>query len=141
MRSQASLGNSIPVNTRHLESLIRLAQARARMECREVVTKEDALDVVDLLNESLLDAFTLENGEVDVGGRRGGMGPAKQIRALVSQLAKESQMKGNKIFSKSEIAMVANGLKLDKDIDTLVETLRTECYLLLQGANLYRLNN
>ena len=34
MRSQASLGTSIPVTTRHLESLIRLSQARARAELR-----------------------------------------------------------------------------------------------------------
>jgi DNA helicase MCM8 len=39
MRAQSSLGNSIPVTTRHLESLIRLSQARARLELREEVTE------------------------------------------------------------------------------------------------------
>lgn len=38
MRAQSSLGNSIPVTTRHLESLIRLSQARARLDLREVRT-------------------------------------------------------------------------------------------------------
>lgn len=38
MRSEASAGQSIPVTTRHLESLIRLSQARARVELREEVT-------------------------------------------------------------------------------------------------------
>lgn len=38
MRAQSSLGASIPVTTRHLESLIRLSQARARVELREHVT-------------------------------------------------------------------------------------------------------
>ncbi len=38
MRAQASSGQSIPVTTRHLESLIRLAQARARVDLREEVT-------------------------------------------------------------------------------------------------------
>ena len=37
MRSQASLGKSLPVTMRNLESLIRLAQARARVELREQV--------------------------------------------------------------------------------------------------------
>ena len=37
MRAQASAGQSIPVTTRHLESLIRLAQARARIDLREEV--------------------------------------------------------------------------------------------------------
>ena len=36
MRAQSSLGKSIPVTTRHLESLIRLSQARARLELRQV---------------------------------------------------------------------------------------------------------
>lgn len=38
MRVLASAGQSIPVTTRHLESLIRLAQARARIDLREEVT-------------------------------------------------------------------------------------------------------
>jgi DNA helicase MCM8 len=33
----------LPVTTRQLESLIRLAQARAKVSCREEVSKEDAL--------------------------------------------------------------------------------------------------
>jgi DNA helicase MCM8 len=37
MRSEASAGQSIPVTTRHLESLIRLSQARARVDLREEV--------------------------------------------------------------------------------------------------------
>jgi DNA helicase MCM8 len=38
MRSEASSGQSIPVTTRHLESLIRLSQARARVDLREEVS-------------------------------------------------------------------------------------------------------
>ena len=40
MRAEASQGQSIPITTRHLESLIRLAQARARMDLREEVSEE-----------------------------------------------------------------------------------------------------
>jgi DNA replicative helicase MCM subunit Mcm2 (Cdc46/Mcm family) len=39
MRSEASAGQSIPVTTRHLESLIRLSQARARVDLREEVSR------------------------------------------------------------------------------------------------------
>jgi DNA helicase MCM8 len=38
MRSEASAGQSIPVTTRHLESLIRLSQARARVDLRDEVS-------------------------------------------------------------------------------------------------------
>lgn len=40
MRAQASAGQSIPVTTRHLESLIRLAQARARIDLRDEVNDD-----------------------------------------------------------------------------------------------------
>lgn len=38
--------SAVPITTRLLESLIRLSQARAKAECREEVTKEDAMEVV-----------------------------------------------------------------------------------------------
>jgi DNA helicase MCM8 len=37
MRSESTLGLTIPVTTRHLESLIRLSQARAKLELRDLV--------------------------------------------------------------------------------------------------------
>lgn len=40
-----------PVTTRQLESMIRLAEARAKAELRETVTGEDAADVVDIMKE------------------------------------------------------------------------------------------
>jgi DNA helicase MCM8 len=83
MRAEAHVsGDGLPVTTRHLESLIRLAQARARLELREVVREQDASDVVDLFNECMLDAVTLDSGEIDFG-RKGGMSMAKQVKALV----------------------------------------------------------
>ena len=38
MRAQSKLGDTLPVTTRHLESLIRLAQARCKLELREEVS-------------------------------------------------------------------------------------------------------
>ena len=84
MRAESQLsGDGLPVTTRHLESLIRLAQARARLELRDEVREEDARDVVDLFNECMLDAVTLDSGEIDFG-RKGGMSMAKQVKALVN---------------------------------------------------------
>lgn len=66
------------MTTRHLESLIRLAQARARLELREEVSEDDANDVVMLLQESLLDVFANDVGEIDTS-KRGGLSMAKQV--------------------------------------------------------------
>jgi hypothetical protein len=48
------------------------------MSSYQEVTEEDAEDVVQLLHESLLDAFTTDTGEVDFG-RKGGISLAKQV--------------------------------------------------------------
>lgn len=42
---------ALVVAARQLESLVRLSEARARLELREEVTCSDAEDVVDLLRE------------------------------------------------------------------------------------------
>ena len=51
IRDNARIGDSLPITTRQLESLVRLAQARARMELRDVVLESDAHDVVALMEQ------------------------------------------------------------------------------------------
>lgn len=49
------------------------------------MSEEDAEDVVQLLHESLLDAFTTDTGEIDFG-RKGGMSLAKQVHYKQKQI-------------------------------------------------------
>jgi DNA helicase MCM8 len=128
----------LPVTTRHLESMIRLAQARARIELREEVTEADANDIIQLMQESLLDIYTTETGEIDVT-RRGGTSLVKQMKALVKIMNRESSLKGSNQFTRQEIVDLASKLQLNKEIDELIESMRTECYLLLKGPKLYQL--
>ena len=65
-----------PITTRQLESLVRLAEARARVELRDVATEADALDVVDIMKATLYDEFVDETGVLDF--RRAG-GKSKQV--------------------------------------------------------------
>lgn len=46
--------DSTPITTRQLESLIRLTESRARLELREVATKEDAEDVIEIMKYRLV---------------------------------------------------------------------------------------
>ena len=41
--------NTLPITSRSLDSLIRLGQARAKLELRTIVTRTDAIDVVKLI--------------------------------------------------------------------------------------------
>lgn len=59
--------NTLPITSRCLDSLIRLSQARAKLELRTIVTREDTLDIVKLVQESIFEACYL-----DMGMNRGG---------------------------------------------------------------------
>jgi DNA helicase MCM8 len=77
------------VTTRQLESLIRLAEARAKLEMREVVTQRDAVDAVELMKDTLYEQFSDAHGVVDLGraaGREAGMSMDKKVCALLRGL-------------------------------------------------------
>jgi DNA helicase MCM8 len=83
LRKQFQNGECTPVTTRQLDSLIRLTQARAKAELREEATKADALDVVEIMKESLIDIFTDDGGQlVTTRSQNGtGMSTKKQVRS------------------------------------------------------------
>ncbi|GBG76109.1 hypothetical protein CBR_g21769 [Chara braunii] len=88
LRERRQSGDSTPITLRQLESLVRLAEARARIELREVVTKQDAVDVVEIMKESLLDKYVDEQGCVEVG-RSGGMSKQKEAkRSFVTEASR-----------------------------------------------------
>lgn len=66
-------------------SLIRLTQARAKIELRETATKQDALDVVEIMEESLIDVFTNDVGNLDTTRSQygSGMSSKNQVRLRV----------------------------------------------------------
>ena len=76
LRQKAAATEGAPITTRQLESLVRLAEARARVELREVATEADAADVVDLMRQTLFDEFVDEAGLLDF--RRAG-GKSKPV--------------------------------------------------------------
>lgn len=129
------------VSTRQLESLIRLAQARAKVELRSEVTEQDALEVVQLMQESWMgegEEFGVKQGEK--GAKGGVLSMPKQMKALASLMQREVEFRGgNNVFHRKEIAEYHARLRLTKELDVLIEAMRTECYLLLKGPKLYQL--
>lgn len=49
LRKRHQTRDSTPITTRQLESLIRLTEARARLELREEATAKDAEEVVEIM--------------------------------------------------------------------------------------------
>jgi DNA helicase MCM8 len=141
LRQKGDMCDSTPITTRQLESLIRLAQARAKLELRSVVTAADAKDVVSLMRDSLTDSFTDVSGVVDMG-RAGGMSTARIGKTLISQLKRAARERGDPVFTVEQMKEEARRAKIYhhiEDFPQLVDVLNQQCYLLKKGPQLYRL--
>ncbi|GER28680.1 DNA replication licensing factor MCM8 [Striga asiatica] len=138
LRDHNTSADGTPITARQLESLVRLAEARARVDLREEISTQDALDVVEIMKESLYDKYVDENGLVDFG-RSGGMSQQKEAKRFLSALNKQSESKQKDCFSISELYSLADNISLRvSDIDTLVDNLNTAGYLLKKGPRMYQ---
>nr|XP_043613345.1 probable DNA helicase MCM8 [Erigeron canadensis] len=138
LRDRNTSADGTPITARQLESLVRLAQARARVELREEISVEDAEDVVEIMKESLYDKYVDEHGCVDFG-RAGGMSRPKEAKRFLGALNKQSELEQKDCFSISEIYSLADriGLKVP-DVDTFVDNLNSVGYLLKKGPKTYQ---
>ncbi|XP_050940144.1 probable DNA helicase MCM8 isoform X3 [Cucumis melo] len=138
LRDQNTSADGTPITARQLESLVRLAEARARVDLREEITVEDAMDVVEIMKESLYDKYVDEHGVLDFG-RSGGMSQQKEAKRFLGALNKQSELQQKDCFSISEIYSLADkiGLRVP-DIDTFIENLNSVGYLLKKGPKTYQ---
>ncbi|CAH9091655.1 unnamed protein product [Cuscuta europaea] len=138
LRDRNTSADSTPITARQLESLVRLAQARAKVDLREQITEQDALDVVEIMKESLYDKYVDEHGFVDFG-RSGGMSKEKEKKRFLGALNKQSEVQQKDCFSISELYSLADNIGLRvPDIDTFLDTLNTAGYLLKKGPKKYQ---
>ena len=139
LRSQnANCVGGIPITVRQLESMIRLAEARARCEMRERVTVEDAEDVVAIMRESLYSTVIDEYGSIKVGGRK--KGKHAEAKRYLTTLAKMARAQGRRTFSVQELYGIADDIRLQvDDMVNLVEELNYAGELLKKGNGMYSL--
>lgn len=139
LRNRSASADGTPITARQLESLVRLAEARARVDLRDEVTEEDAQDVVDIMKESLYDKYVDEHGFVDFT-RSGGMSQPKQAKKFLNALNKESELQQKDCFSRTELYTIADKISLQvPDLDTLVEKMNIAGYLIQKRSGMYQL--
>ena len=140
MRSNSEINadDAAPVTTRQLESLIRLSQARAKIELRTQVTKQDALEVIALMKETLVDMCTDEFGVVDFR-RNSGMSRSKKVKTFVQALQKCTMQKNSTDFTTRELTEIAKSLRLQiLDIPGFLDMLNDQNYILKRGIGRWR---
>ncbi|XP_057535732.1 probable DNA helicase MCM8 isoform X2 [Amaranthus tricolor] len=138
LRDRNTSADGTPITARQLESLVRLAEARARVDLRDEISEQDALDVVEIMKESLYDKYVDENGVLDFA-RSGGMSQQKEAKRFLSALNKRSELDQKDCFTISEIYGLADriGLRVP-DIDVFIENLNSVGFLIKKGPRTYQ---
>ena len=135
LRGKAGVGaDGPPITPRQLESLVRLAEARAKVELRERVTVEDAMDAVEVMKESMRDVLLDEKGKVRFGrgsGKSTKRGKAKMFVEAMNQRAVEKE---SAYFTVGELYALVDDLQLNiPDVDGFVDSLNMAGEILKSG--------
>ncbi|KFV61734.1 DNA helicase MCM8, partial [Dryobates pubescens] len=142
LRRQNQGADGTPITTRQLESLIRLTEARARLELREEATKEDAEDVIEIMKYSMLGTYSDEFGKLDFERSQHGSGMSNrsQAKRFVSALNSIAERTYNNLFDLQQLRQVAKELQIRvTDFESFIGSLNDQGYLLKKGARLYQL--
>lgn len=143
--SCGGISGSLPITARQLESLVRLAEARARAELRETVTADDAQDVIEIMREGMFDRAPLSGlaGGVPVldfrkapGSRGSKAGEAARFIAALRAMATQQD---RDTFSAAELQDVVKQLQLNaRDPRAFIDQLNEAGELLKKGPGQYR---
>ena len=147
LRSSSELGK-VNVTIRVVESLKRLCEARAKVEMREEATAMDALEVIKLYQETVIDVGaynayrnTASNGFLhrQHGNKEiGELSKQKQQEAFLEVIQQHSQDKGDSIFTFKELKEISENLGLRVgDFNNFMEKLNYAGYFLKKGVNSY----
>jgi len=142
LRKKNQGANSTPITTRQLEALIRLTEARSRLELREKATAQDAMEVVEIMKNSMVDTFSDELGVLDYTRSQNGSGMSKraQCKKFIGELSRISEREGNSLFNVDQMYRIATQLKLQPgNFDDFISSLNNQNFLLKKGPRLYQL--
>lgn len=132
----------IPITTRQLESMARLAEARAKLELREEVTEQDALEVLEIMQSSMVDIYTDSVGKLDFSRSSNGSGMSSRgaAKKFIMALNKQAEVLGRNKFTVDEMKTLikACGLVVPSFLNFL-ESLNNQGFLLKKESNVYQL--
>lgn len=114
------------VTTRDLESLVRITEARAKIELRSVATKEDAMFCIGLYKRILV------SKEKSTGSRKNPRDFAEVLREYVRRECSD-------VISNDELCRLVSGFDSSKSVNEFIEILNYKGLIIKKGANLYKI--
>lgn len=135
MRTKTSI-DSIPVTTRQLEALIRMTQARARIELASEATVEHARDVLAILRYTMIDVLSADKGALEM--KRNINGPGMSHTTKVNKFLALLQSRAQDIYTVSELKDCASSLGFEMVFNSILDTLNVGGFLVKRGQNIYK---
>ncbi|KAJ2552588.1 DNA replication licensing factor mcm8 [Coemansia sp. RSA 1933] len=127
--------DSMPITTRQLEAMIRLAEARARAELRETVTENDANNVIEIMRYSLFQTYEDEDGVLDYSRSQMGTGVSR-----TSDIKRISEETYNNTFTFSMMHSIATEIGLRfSNFQDVIDKLNNQNFIIKKGPRSYQL--
>jgi replicative DNA helicase Mcm len=128
LRSKYVEGSPISITFRQYEALVRLAEASAKIQLRNEVTKEDAIRAIRLMSASLRQfGFEPETGAIDIDRVEGAKATAAQrskIRTVISIIEEMEKVQGKEIAFDDVVKKAkASGIE---DIEDILRKMQQE---------------
>lgn len=135
LRARADAGaDGTPITPRQLESLIRLAEARAKVELRERVTADDARDAVEIMKESMRDVLSDGKGRGRYGRGSGKSTKRAKAKMFIDAMNRRAIEKESSYFTAGELFALADDLNLGlNDVEGFIESLNMAGEILKSG--------
>nr|XP_050849405.1 DNA helicase MCM8-like isoform X1 [Vespula vulgaris] len=138
LRSRNVEFGGVPIYNRQLEAMIRLTEARAKLELRVEATESDALEVVEILEYTMMNMF--ENSTLKLPYRN--KLTEGKVKMFIRLLENEIKSNVQKYFSLSQLKEIAvNGGINIQDFTSFLSKLNEHGVLLQIDRNVYKFVN
>ncbi|KAK2581394.1 hypothetical protein KPH14_005078 [Odynerus spinipes] len=137
LRSRNTEFGGIPIYNRQLEAMIRLTEARAKLELRVEATEFDALEVIEIMEYTMVNM--LENPALKLSSTNNVKVTEKKVKAFIKLLEDEMKSSGQKTFSIRQLNEIAmNGGINVQDFAQFLSKLNEQGVLLQIEKNVYK---
>lgn len=126
---------------RHLAGLMRLCQARARIDFSSEVTTLHVRDVISLVKQSNADMalgdYVDTNAATGISTGKGVAGSQANLRKFIQMLQMRSSAMARRIFEFDELKDMARRVGIQCGVTNLIDIVNLQGILLKKGPNMY----
>eukprot|EP00898_Chlorokybus_atmophyticus_P001764 jgi/Chlat1/2589/Chrsp178S02493 len=140
LRRRARTSDSMPVTIRQLESLIRLAEARAKLELCETITVQHAEESTLVKRSDTTSGAGFLSTDADRGGGKRTKGKAKEMKRFMAAMVKMCKAEKRTVLKLQELNELADDVGMDVfDITDTIDNLNQAGFLLKKSDRSYEL--